>query len=145
MSKHSDDQKTQTTQKNTDNTFFVLLDSILVNKKYWMTGASEEKEYNQFGVNTGISQHLDTILYVNELNQFWQFLTPRMHYDYLFHSIRRMSRKKEKWAKRPQKSRDIDCVREYYGVNKTVAIEYLKRLDAAQLEFVRASCERGTN
>ena len=117
------------------NSFFDCLSSILSNKKYWMD-SQNEGQYNPIGVNIGLSQHLDSILYVNEMNKNWQVVTPRMNYDYYFYSIRRMFRKYSKWAKK-FKDEDITMLMEYYQVNKVKAQDYLSILNEEQLTSIR--------
>lgn len=96
------------------------------------------RDYNPFGVNTGLSQHIDTILYVNELNMNWQTLTPQQHYDYCFYSIRKMRREYGKWAKRPENA-DIELVMEYYDVNRAKALDYLTVLTEENMKVIRTA------
>lgn len=125
---------TATTTSKNSNPFFDCLNSILTNKEYWY---EEGKEYNPIGINVGLSQHLDSILHVNQLNQCWQHLSPRMHYDYCFYSIRKMKRKYAPWAKKPPANEDIERVMEYYGCNKRKAEDYLRVLTEEHLKIIR--------
>ena len=126
----------------TSNTFFDSLSSILSTKKYWLD-EQNERTYSPIGVNIGLSQHIDCILYVNEMNKNWQAVTPRMHYDYFFHSIRKTFRKYAKWAKK-HKDEDVEMIKEYYQINKGKAEEYLSILSKEQIEIIRKDMERGT-
>jgi len=123
------------------NSFFDCLNSILSNKKYWMNSQTEH-EYSPISINIGLSQHLDCILYVNEMNRNWQSVTPIMHYDYMFHSIRKMNRKYNKWAKKFP-TEDIDLIKEYYQISKLKAEEYLSILTKDQLETIRQEVNHG--
>lgn len=124
------------------NPFFDSIGSILTTKKYWMETPYEEKQYAPIGVNIGLSQHLDCILHTNEMNIFWQVLSPRMHYDYFFHSIRQMRRQFRKWAKKKTDDEAITAIQEYYQINKQKAKEYLNILTEKQLESIVAALER---
>lgn len=127
-----------------NNPFFDSMGSILTTKKYWMETPYEEKQYNAIGVNIGLSQHLDCILHVNELNQFWQVLSPKLHYDYLFYSIRGHKRPLRKWAKKQETDDTLAEVQEYYQINKQRAKEYLKILSPEQLKTIHENLEKGT-
>jgi hypothetical protein len=117
------------------NTFFDQLGSILQTNQYWL---SEEtaKDYSPIGVNIGLSQHLDTILYVNEMNKWWLYMSPKMHYDYLFYSVRKMKRPFKKWAKKV-KDEDVNMISEYYQINKKKAEDIASILTKDQLKSIK--------
>lgn len=127
------DQKKPQDSKESTNPFFDCLNSIMTTKEYWY---QDGVEYNPIGINVGLSQHIDAVLHVNQLNQVWQHLSPRMHYDYYYNSIRRMRRKFGKWAKR-HKDEDIGVVMEYYGINRLKAESYLQILTEKCLEEIK--------
>lgn len=117
------------------NTFFDQLGSLLTTNQYWL---SEENvpTYNPIGVNVGISQHIDAILHVNEMNKYWLYMSPKMHYDYLFYSLRKVKRPFRKWAKKV-KDEDIDMVVAYYQINRNKAEDIVSILTKEQLESIR--------
>lgn len=127
-----------------NNPFFDCIGSILTTKKYWMETPYEERQYNAIGMNIAMSQHIDAILHANELNQLYQVLSPKMHYDYLFHSIRQMKRPFRKWAKKKDEDETIAILMEYYQVNKIRAKEYLNLLNKEELESILIDSEKGT-
>jgi len=127
-----------------NNPFFDSINSILSSKKYWMETPYEERQYNPIGMNIAMSQHLDAVLYANEMNQFWQVLTPKMHYDYLFRTIRQMKRQFRKWAKKKEPDEAIAAIQEYYQINKIRAKEYLTLLSEKQLESIITALTKGT-
>jgi hypothetical protein len=116
-------------------TFFESLASILSSKKYWLD-KEHEAEYAPVGVLIGLSQHLDSILYVNEMNIWWRNVSPRMHYDYFFYSIRKMHRKFGKWAKKINDD-DLALVMHVYQVNRDKAQDILELLSPDQLKEVK--------
>ena len=125
------------TTTKTSNPFFDCLNSILTNKKYWLN-EHNEKSYPAFGINVGCSQHIDCIMHAAELNKYWSVLSPRMHYDYLFFSIRPIKRKLLKWAKK-QTVADatiLEILQQHYQVNYTKAVEYSKILSKKQLKEI---------
>ncbi len=125
---------------------FRFLKSILTTKEYQMNSEYDEKEYSPIFHNIGLSQHIDAILYVNEMNINWRSLTPKMNYDYYFGSIRKMRRKFSKWAKKKINEEDLQLVMEYFGTNRHVAEEYLRVLmtDSEKgLKYIKAQVEKG--
>lgn len=123
---------------------FRFINSILKTKEYQMETQYDEKEYSSIFTNIALSQHIDTILHANELNQLYQILSPKMHYDYLFHSIRQMKRPFRKWAKKKDEDETIAILMEYYQVNKIRAKEYLNLLNKEELESILIDSEKGT-
>ncbi len=123
-------------------TFFDQLGSIQLTKKYWMD-SQKEKQYSCIGINIGLSQHIDSIFFVNDMNIYWQVITPKMHYDYLFYRIRQMKRPFKKWAKK-NKDENIQLIQDAYNINRQRAIEYLAFLNEDQIEEIRKSQEKGT-
>lgn len=76
---------------------FEFLNSIMKNGNYLMNTKEDEKAYPAFFINRGLSQHVDCILAANELNMCGD-IDSKLHYDYLFHTIRKRSRPYGKWA-----------------------------------------------
>ena len=125
-----------------NNPFFDALNSIGQKKLYWLS-KEREKDYNPFGINLGLSQHIDAILHVNEMNMWWQVVSKHMHYDYLFNTVRAMRRPPKKWAKMT-KTDDEDLIMKEYGVNRKRAREYITLMDDNAIEQLRKSREVGT-
>ena len=115
---------------------FRFIKSILQTKQSEMNNDQDEKEFSPIFTNLALSQHLDTILYCNEMNKNWQAVTPKMVYHYYLYSIRKMFRKYGKWAKK-FKDEDITMLMEYYQVNKVKAQDYLSILNEKQLSDIR--------
>ena len=134
-----------TEEKASPDAFFASMNSIMQpNKEYWFTDQIDEKAYNPFGINTGLSQHIDSILFANEMNCHWLHISKKMHYDYLFYSIRKMQRKYGKWAKKKAKNEDIEAVAEYYQLNRQKAEQTLRIINDTQLAEIKADMEKGT-
>ena len=118
---------------------FDYLNSILSTKKYLMENDQNEKDYPPFFINRGLSQHVDCILFANEMNMNGH-LDHRLQYDYLFHSIRKMKRTFGKWAKRKD-NEAIQAVSQYYEVNLRRAKEYVAILSKEQRKFIMKTME----
>lgn len=119
--------------------FFKHLESIQLTKKY-----NFDSSYNSVVTSAGLSQHVDSVMFVNDLNMYWQVVTPKMHYDYLFHTVRQMRRPYVKWAKKTT-NEDVKLVMDEYSVSRQKAIEYLKILTKEQLKKIQESRDLGGN
>lgn len=122
---------------------FRFLNSFFDKKEYLLATEEDEKEYEKIAFLTrrGLSQHLDCILYANEMN-IHAPLPGRMEYDYFWHSIRKMRRGYPKWPKKV-KGEDIEIVMTYFQVNHHRAEEYLNILSKGQLARMKSSMEIG--
>lgn len=110
----------------------------------------QEFKYNQWRTNSSLSNYVDTLLYVNEMNMY-HFITNQMHYDYLFNSVRKTKRygkKKTKEDKRleqeiKKENEKISLIQEYYKYNRTKSKEILNVLNDEQLNYIRKRLEKG--
>lgn len=110
----------------------------------------QEFKYNQWRTNSSLSNYVDTLLYVNEMNMY-HFITNQMHYDYLFNSVRKTKRygkKKTKEDKRleqeiKKENEKISLIQEYYKYNRIKSKEILNVLNDEQLNYIRKRLEKG--
>ena len=107
----------ETNEGEEKNYFFEYLNAITY-KKMDIIGDDEyiEKKYNPYYINKSLSQHVDCVFFVNEMN-IRPFTERKMQFDFLINSIRKKFRKGEKWLK-PELIDDIECVKEYFSYNK---------------------------
>ena len=100
-----------------------------------------EKFYPAYQVNKTLSQNLDCILYVNEMN-----LRPscdeKLQFDYLINNIRKRFRKAEKWLT-PESLTDIDCIKEYYNYSDEKARRVLNIFPADEIVMIREIVQKG--
>jgi hypothetical protein len=99
-----------------------------------------ESDYKQRVINKGLSYFIDSILYVNEVNQR-HYLTNKQHYDYLFNSLRKKKRF-SKWHKKTPID-NVDLVMQSYKYNQTKAEEAIKLLSDEQIDKLRERLEQG--
>ena len=85
----------------------------LVKKKKYILDSENEKEYKPYIVNMALSQNIDCILYVNEINQYPK-LDNRLQYDYYYHSLTAKNRQRQTWYK-SKELKDLISVKEYFG------------------------------
>lgn len=93
-----------------------------------------EKDYNAFMVNRGLSLFLDTIEKANEMNMN-SHLDNRMQFDYLINKIRPRKRF-SKWFKKKDED-DLKAVMEYYDYNVSNAKAALSILSADQITTIK--------
>ena len=93
-----------------------------------------EKEYAPYIVNRCLSYFIDTILHVNQINEFPD-TDKKMQFDYLQNSIRKRKRF-SKWQKK-QKVENIEIVKEYYGYSNQKATEVMGLLSDNDIEEMR--------
>ena len=99
-----------------------------------------EKNYPPFVINKCMSQHMDTILMANEMNQY-PGLDKKMQYDFFINTVR--SRKRfSPWGKK-EKVKDIELVKEFYGYSTEKAMQALRILTENQLIVIKDKLNKG--
>ena len=119
---------------------FDYLNSINYSKEDIMHDNLDEKAYNSFMVNRGLSYFNDTVIYANEMNRY-AHIDSKLQYDFLRTLIRKRKRF-SKWTKEDKNS-DIDLIKEYYGYSKEKAFQVLPLLSKEQLAFISKKLSKG--
>jgi hypothetical protein len=120
---------------------FDVINDISLKKAGLITGENE-KDYNPFLTNRGLSYFPDTIFHAQEMNLL-HHLDKKMQYDYLFNSIRK-SKRFSKWSKKDS-GKDIESIIEYFGYSRRRAEEALKVLTIDQVKQIKKKLEKGGN
>jgi hypothetical protein len=116
---------------------FALISSISNTK---LDILENEKDYNAFMVNRGLSYFPDTVIYANEMNKF-HHLDSRLQYTFLINIIRKRNRF-SKWNKSDE-SEDINAIKEYYGYSNEKARDVLPLLSNESLKIIRGRINHG--
>ena len=117
------------------------LNTINQTKQYLMDeDPGWEKNYPAYVINKCMSQHMDTIMYANEMNQY-QGLDKKLQYDF-FINIVRPRKRFSPWGKK-QKVTDLELVKQYYGYSTEKALQALRILSPEQLEIIRDKLNKG--
>ena len=116
---------------------FELIKSISSTKKDIL---ENEKDYNAFMVNRGLSYFPDTVIYANEMNKF-HHLDSRLQYHFLINTIRKRNRF-SKWNKSIE-SENINAIKEYYGYSNEKARDVLPLLSNENLKYIRGRIQHG--
>ena len=116
---------------------FELIKSISSTKKDIL---ENEKDYNAFMVNRGLSYFPDTVIYANEMNRF-HHLDSRLQYHFLINTIRKRNRF-SKWNKSIE-SDNISAIKQYYGYSNEKARDVLPLLSNENLKYIRGRIQHG--
>jgi len=116
---------------------FELIKSISNDKKDIL---ENEKDYNAFMVNRGLSYFPDTVIYANEMNKF-NHLDGRLQYHFLINTIRKRNRF-SKWNKSIE-SENISAIKQYYGYSNEKARDVLPLLSNENLKTIRGRIQHG--
>ena len=116
---------------------FELIKSISSTKKDIL---ENEKDYNAFMVNRGLSYFPDTVLYANEMNKY-HHLDSRLQFDFLINIVRKRNRF-SKWNKSSE-SEDINAIKIYYGYSNEKARDVLPLLSNANLNTIKGRIQHG--
>jgi len=119
---------------------FDYLNDISYSKDY-IIDFNDCSNYNQYMINRGLQQHLDTVLLANEMNKR-PSLSKELHHDFLFYAVE--SRKRYgKWSK--ENTPDLDLIafiQDKYCINKQHAIEYFELLDKTEVKQLKKLSEQ---
>lgn len=109
-----------------------------------------EHKYSAWRTNLSLSNFRDTLPYVNRMNCNF-YLSDKMQYHYLFHSVRKQKRygKKKTDDDKKQEAQHkahlelLALVQEHYKYSVGKAKQALKVLTKEQLDIIRKKQEKG--
>jgi hypothetical protein len=116
---------------------FALISSISNTK---LDILENEKDYNAFMVNRGLSYFPDTVIYANEMNKF-HHLDGRLQYQFLINTIRKRNRF-SKWNKSIE-SENLNAIKKYYNYSNEKARDVLPLLSNENLNTIRGRINYG--
>tara|TARA_B100001093_G_C26099832_1_gene706367 strand:+ start:95 stop:493 length:399 start_codon:yes stop_codon:yes gene_type:complete len=99
-----------------------------------------ERKYSPFIVNKCLAPFQDTILLVNEMNQYPN-IDKKLQFDFLINSLRPRKRFTP-WVK-AKKLDDIEYVKEFYGYNNEKAKVALTILNDDQIATIKQKLNKG--
>ena len=116
---------------------FEFIKSISSSKKDIM---ENEKDYNAFMINRGLSYFPDTVIYANEMNKF-HHLDSRLQYLFLINIVRKRNRF-SKWNKSIE-SENINAIKRYYDYSNEKARDVLPLLSNENLNTIKRKINHG--
>ena len=99
-----------------------------------------ERKYPPYIVNKCVAPFQDTIMLVNEINQF-HHLDKKLQFDFLINSLRPRKRYTP-WVK-AMKLENLEYVKEFYGYNNEKAKAALDILDDEQISAIKRTLNKG--
>ena len=122
---------------------FDFLNAITVKKNIGIMEEDPEleKKYDPYKVNHNLSQHVDCLEMVNEMNGR-PFTDKKMQFDFLINTIRKKYRRAEKWIK-PDIFDDIENVKEYFNYSSVKARAALKILSSEDITIIKNKLRKG--
>ena len=99
-----------------------------------------ERKYPSFIVNKCLSGFQDTLMLVNEINQY-PHLDKKLQFDFLINSIRPRKRFTP-WVK-AEKLDDLEYVKEFYGYNNEKARVALSILNDEHIATIKRKLNKG--
>ena len=99
-----------------------------------------EKNYPPYVINKCLSQHMDTIMYANEMNRLPN-TDKRLQYDFFINTIRPRKRFSP-WGKK-KKVDDLELVKQYYDYSNEKAKQALRILSPTQLDYIKEKLNKG--
>ncbi len=99
------------------------------------------KEYEPYRINKFLSQNVDSILYVNEMNSR-PHCDVELQFDYFINSLRERKRRAHKWLV-SESFNDIEVVKEYYGYSDAKAKIALSLLNDDELVYIKQRLDKG--
>ena len=101
----------------------------------------EDKNYNAFMINKGLSYYSDCIMLANEMNLRWQ-LPKKMQYDFLFNVIEPKKKRFSKWAN-SKKDSQIELISKYYNISLRKAQNIYPLLSEDTLTEIEKVLDKG--
>lgn len=119
---------------------FDVIKAITLTKENLLSDETDEKGYNPFIVNRGLSYFVDCISYAQDMNVN-HHIDPKLQFSYLINTIRK-GKRFSKWHK-PQKDADFAAVQEYYGYNRRKTEAAMAILTDEQIDAIKKKQEKG--
>lgn len=109
-----------------EQSLFNIIDNVTT-KRGGHKNVDEFADYDQYMINQALSQHVVLNGYASELNQLGA-ISDQMHYDYLFHSVRKVSLPRTSFAKVTDDwnvKMLIELYSNHYCISKKKAMEWI--------------------
>ena len=96
--------------------------------------------YNPYLTNRCFSQHIDTILMAEEMNQA-HTLAPDLQYEFYYYAVRRGRR--FGFPPKPPEVDHLELIQRHYGYSREKAMQALKLLTPDQIQSILRSKDTG--
>lgn len=100
----------------------------------------EEVGYSAYVINKVLSNTIDSVLFANEMNRYWD-IPIQQQYDFYYHGLPKKKRF-GKWHKNQDDTESLELIQEYYGYSRKRAKDVLGLL-RPHLDDIRQELEKG--
>ncbi len=100
----------------------------------------EEIGYNAYVINKALSNTIDSALFANEMNRYWDIPT-QQQFDFYYYGLPKKKRF-GKWHKNQDDVESLNLIQEYYGYSRKRAKDVLSLL-RPYLDDIRKELEKG--
>lgn len=128
-------------KETTERVLFKTLDNLTVSKKPAVVDV--DGDYSKYMIDNALSNYVDCLTFVNEMNLFGAGLTDQMHHDYYLHAIPKEKRY-AKWASYKEDIKDLLVIRiimKRSNVDNDTAKMYMSIMEGkgTLIEFLKKS------
>lgn len=120
---------------------FDFIGNFSSKEKYLLESELDEKDYNPFIINRGLSFMSDTVLFANEMNRYWQ-LDKKLQHDFYHYGIPK-GKRFGKWIKKDEENDLVLLISDYFCINKTIAERYIDLLSEEQIQTIKDKMNKG--
>ena len=100
----------------------------------------EEVGYDTYVINRVLSNTIDSVLFANEMNRYWN-LPKQQQYDFYYHGLPKKKRF-GKWHKNQDDKDSLELIQEYFGYSRRKAKDVLVLL-RPDLDQIAQELEKG--
>lgn len=100
----------------------------------------EEVGYDSYVINRVLSNTIDSVLFANELNRYWD-IPKQQQFDFLYYGLPKKKRY-GKWHKNQDDKASLELIQEYFGYSRKKAKDVLNLL-RPHLEEIAQELEKG--
>ncbi len=101
----------------------------------------DDKAYNQYIINKGLSFHKDCIFLVNEINAL-PGITNKQHYDFYKYAIRKYKRPYMKWINKEQ-SEKVELIKQFFHYSTEKALGIVDLISEDNFNDIKEQLNKG--
>lgn len=120
---------------------FDYVNNICTSTKSIWEESMSDKEYAPYMVNKALSQHYDTVLFAQEMNQR-SHIPNRWQYDFYRHAITVKKKRFAKWHK-PEKLDVVEAISNHYQINRRTAEQYISLVNKSVIDNIMETLSKG--
>lgn len=120
---------------------FDYVNNICTSRQNIWVDPVSDKEYAPYMVNKALSQHYDTILFAQEMNQR-SHIPNRWQYDFYSNAIEPKRKRFAKWHK-PETLDRVEIIANHYQINRRTAEQYISLVNTSVIDNIMETLSKG--